>query len=782
MKSIIRNFIFVLRRFKTATILNLLGLAIAFAAFMIILMQVEYDLGFDKFHKDSECIYRLEAGNDSRNLSAYVSRPFANAFGQSSPHIKAYAITNSWLKTLYFTIDKDSTKKGFEEPIYGAQESFSNVFTFDIVEGEENALDKPGHVLIPASIASKLFGEESPIGKRLVCSVATFIVGGVYKDFPSNSIIQNPIIYPIDKNENLNRWGNQNYEMYLKVDSPENIENIIENFKRTFDVSNLEERYRWIKDADFRLTPLSEIHFTTDLSYDTTPKASRQTLYVLLAIAIAIITIASINFINFNTGLAPMRIRSINTRKVVGASEKSIRLSLLLEAVLVNILAYIISLVLIFVASKTFISSLLDVEISISTHLHLVALTALIALMTGCLSGLYPSYYLTSFPPALVLKGSFGLSPKGRVLRNLLISVQFVVSFIMIISTSFMYLQNEFINNVSVGYDKDQLIVTNISNDIVGRMDAFKEQVKTFPGIEDVTFSEVLLSSNDDYMSWGRKYQGTGVWFQCLPVDYSFLKVMGIEVTEGRDFREGDDKTPLGKFIFNETARKLFNLELNTDVDGTEIVGFMPDVRHTTFRTAPTPMAFYVWGTENWGTKPSYAYIKVRAKSDMHSAIEHVRQSLKSIDAEFPYNIRFYDDVFNQVYEKERGLTLQVTVFSIMAILISIIGVFGLVVFENEYRRREISIRKVFGSSIVEVLSLLNKKYLIILSICFVIACPVSYYIISSWLDNFTDRTPIHIGVFVASWLVVTLITVSTVSWQSWRSATANPVDSLKSE
>jgi len=781
MKLIIRNLIFVLRRFKTATILNVLGLAIAFAAFMVILMQVEYDLSFDKFHKDSERIYRVEVGNDN-GASVLVSRPFANAFGQSSPHIESYAITNSWLKTLYFTVDKNGNKSGHVENIYGAQESYNKIFTFDIVEGSENALNEPNNVLIPLSIAHRIFGEESAIGKRLVCDVTTFIVGGVYKDFPSNSILQNPIIYPIDKNENLTKWGNQNYELYIKVDSPENIGGLIENFRQNFDVSNLDEPYRWIKNANFRLTPLTDIHFITDTTYDTAPKASRQTLYVLLAIAVIIIVIASINFINYNTALAPMRIKSINTRKVVGASERSIRLSLLTEAVLVNILAYILSLVLIIIASSTLLSSLLDIDVSISGHPYLVGMVGIIALVTGVLSGLYPSYYLTSFPPALVLKGSFGLSPKGRVLRSVLISIQFVVSFALIICTSFMYLQNNFISNVSVGYDKDQLIVTGISDDIVKNIDAFEKEVKSFSGIENVTFSEVLLSSNDDYMSWGRKYQGKEVWFQCLPVEYSFLDVMGIEVVEGRGFREDDQSSKSGKFIFNETARKLYNLELNTDMEGPDIVGFIPDIQHTTFRKTATPMGFYVWGTENWGTKPSYAYIKIGAGSDMHAGIEHVTQALKNIDAQYPFNVRFYDDVFNQVYEKERRVTMLVTVFSIMAILISIVGVFGLVVFENEYRRKEISIRKVLGSSVEEVLALLNKKYLVILAICFVIACPISYYIISSWLENFTNRTPMYIWVFIASWFLVTLVTVSTISWQSWRSATANPVDALKSE
>lgn len=781
MRLIIRNLISVLSRFKMATILNILGLSVALAAFMVIFMQLEYDWNFDKFHKNADCIYRLELVSD-KGAQAILSRPLSNEFAKSSPHIEAATLTNPWFSTFFFMVENKGIKAGYTEPVTRVDENFTKVFDFDMVEGNVDALSEPNQVLIPLSMARKIFGGESPVGQKMNSYFNNFTVGGVYRDFPSNTLLKNAVYFPMDKNENIRSWGNNNYEFYIRTDSPENSQNLIDNFKKNFDVSSLPAEYQWLSSINLRLTPLSEVHYITDTTYDVAPKASRQTLLVLFTIALAIVIIACINFTNFSTALSPMRIKSINTQKVLGASTVNLRVSLVLEAVLINLCAYLFAILLTFLVSKSSLATLVDANIDLSSHLWLAALTALIAVVSGLLSGIYPAVYLTSFAPAMVLKGSFGLSPKGKKLRAVLIGIQFVTSFVLIISVSFMYLQNKYMNNASLGYDKDRLIITDINPTSFDKFDIFRNEIKTHSGIEDVALGESLLSASNEYMGWSRQYGDKEIIFQCLPVEPFYTEVMGIAITEGRGFREGDKETSGGKFIFNETARKQYGLELNTYIDSTEIIGFMPDIRYTTFRVNPGPMALFVWGTNNWGSKPKYAYIKVRAGSDKVTEMQHVKNALHNMDSEYPFNVVFYDDIFNTVYAKERKLTLLITVFSIIAIIISIVGVFGLVVFEGEYRRREVSIRKVLGSSVKEVLMLLNKTYVIILSICFIIACPIAYYIISNWLDNFTDKTPVYWWVFFFSGLFILALTVIIVSWQSWRSAILNPIDALKNE
>lgn len=781
MKTILKNFLSALRRFKMATLLNVLGLSIAFAAFMIIFMQLDYDWNFDKFHTDSDCIYRVEITYDG-GAQAILSRPYAEMFIHSSPHIKAGSLTMPWGASMVVTIDENGIQNSYKEKALKVYPEYSDVFQFNMYEGQSNAMHEPNTVLVPLSMARKWYGNQSAIGKQLKTPHSNYTIGGVYHDFPNNTVVGNSIYYPMNKEENINSWGNSNYELYIRTDSPQNGELLVENFKKNFDTSILDESNKWVTNWNIRLTPLPEVHFTTDTIYDTSPKASKQTLLVLFAIAFVIIIIAGINFTNFSTALTPMRIKGINTQKILGADERALRLSLVMEAVSISFISFILSLGLIFIFSLTPLSEFVNADISLTAHPVLVSVTAIISILTGLLAGAYPSYYTTSFSPALVLKGSFGLSSKGRKLRNILISIQFIASFALIIGAIFMYLQNYYMQNTPLGYEKDELIVTDINGTIQDKKETFANQLKSFSGIEDVTFAEMLLSSSDQYMGWGRKFRDGDIQYQCLPVDVSFLKVMGVEIEEGRNFREGDEKTKQGVYIFNQKARHNYNLELGDRIDSAEIIGFMPDVKFASFRTEVVPMAFFVWGTENWGNKSTYAYIKVKGGTNMRAAMQHTRETYRSFDSEYPFNARFFDEVMNQLYDKEVKVSALITLFSLIAVFISIVGVFGLVVFESEYRKKEIGVRKVLGSSTNEIIIMFNRIYMRILCICFIIAAPVAYYTITKWLENFAYKTPVYWWVFIISFILIAIVTSITVTFQNWKAANANPVESIKTE
>ncbi|RHJ94866.1 ABC transporter permease [Parabacteroides bouchesdurhonensis] len=797
MKTIVRNFISVLRRFKMATTLNILGLSVAFAAFMIIMMQVDYDRTFDRFHKDARNIYRVELQWEGDPFQAIFARPMADVFIRFSPHIKAGALTRPFSNETLFTVEKNGQKESYLERDMAVYPSFTDVFTFDMTEGSEKALNEPDKVLIPESLSRKIFGEESAIGKILETGEiksmfsgafkenvgARFTVGGVYKDFPKNSIIENVIYTPMDEQENLQSWGNSSYYFYIRLDSPESSKDLVNDFLAYYKKNELGKNLSWYNgEINFRLVQLPDVHFTTDVIYDSTPKSNRQTMWILVAIAIVILVIAGINFTNFSMALTPMRIRSINTQKVLGGSGSMLRFSLLTEAVCISIVAFLLALWMVYSVGISSLAELVDANVSLAAHPELIAITAFIAIFAGLLAGYYPSCYITSFPPALVLKGTFGLSPQGRVLRNVLISIQFFASFALIIGAMFMYLQNRYMSTSPLGYEKDQIIVTNVTQAVKNSKSAFVNQVKSFSGIEDVTFAEMLLSSQDQYMGWGRELNGKNIQFQCLPVDASFLNVMGIKVSEGREFRNEDELTNHGAFIFNERGRDVFDIQLGDRIDDAEIIGFIPDVKFASFRMEVTPMAFYLWGKDNWGNGSAYAYIKVKAGSDMRAAMQKVQDTLKNIDPDYPFNVRFFDEVLNSVYAKEKKLSMLITLFSLIAVFISIVGVFGLVVFESQYRRKEIGLRKVMGSTTSQILVMFNKTYCRILLICFILAAPVAYYAISRWLENFAYKTPIYGWVFIVAFLLVAMITIITVTFQNWRAASENPVDSIKTE
>lgn len=790
MKTILRNFVSVLRRFKMATLLNVLGLSIAFTAFMVILMQVDYDYRFDSCQPEANTIFRMDF-QYSEGMGSVISRPFARAFTESSPHVKAGMIMASWNSKVFYSVEHNGDRQNYQDPVSSVTPEATRVFHFDMVEGDETALDQPKSAIIPESMARRLFGDEPARGKQLLnveTGNAIYTIGGVFKDFPRNSSMQNVIYRQISPKENYNEYGNQNYHFFFRLDDPAHAEDVKENFKKNFDATlQFGKEFNWENGGvDLRLTPLPELHFLTNSSYDSMPKASRQTMHVLFAIAFIILLIAGINFTNFSTALTPMRIKSINTQKVLGSPDSVLRLSLMAEAVIVSLVAYLISLGLLYIAGKTFIATLVDADMAFSVQSEIIVATGIIAVIVGVLAGAYPAYYITSFPPALVLKGSFGLSPKGRVLRSTLVSIQFVASFILIIGAMFMYLQNRYMNNTPLGYDKDELIVVGLNSKINKNLDLLKNELKTFSGIEDMACAEQVLSSNDYYMGWGREYKDRDINFQCIPVTPDFLRTMGIEVTDGRDFRAEDDLKDNGCYIFNEKARQQYELGLEEKINGDEIIGFIPDVKFASFRQEVSPMAFYVWGKYRWGAEDNKyygaCYVRVKAGSDLREAMQHVKASLAKIDAVYPFKVSFYDEILQRTYEKELKITNLITLFSVIAIFISIVGVFGLVVFESEYRRREVAVRKVLGSSTSEILIMFNRGYLTILTICFILAAPVGFYGVYRWLENFAYRTPIYWWVFLVSFVIVSVITFITVTFQNWQVANSNPVDSMKSE
>ena len=310
--------------------------------------------------------------------------------------------------------------------------------------------------------------------------------------------------------------------------------------------------------------------------------------------------------------------------------------------------------------------------------------------------------------------------------------------------------------------------------------------MKSFSGIEDITYAEQVLSSRDYYMGWGRTFKDKDINFQCIPVSPSFLRVMGITVTDGRDFRDEDDLKDTGCYIFNEKAREMYELELGDKIEKDEIIGFIPNVKFASFRNEVSPMTFYVWGKYRWGSEGdkyyNAAYVKVKAGSDLRAAMKHIKASLTKIDPVYPFKTSFYNEILQRTYEKELKISNLITLFSVIAIFISIVGVFGLVVFESEYRRREVAVRKVLGSSTSQILVLFNKGYLFILIICFILAAPVAFYGVYRWLENFAYRTPMYWWVFLVSFILVSIITFITVTFQNWHVANSNPVDSMKTE
>ena len=783
MKTLIRNFSHTFRRFMTASVLNIAGLSIAFASFFIIMTQVDYDLNFNKGYKDYERIYRAEF--DSNGNSAFVTaipRPLGELAETSSPHIEAVSIHGQPGRN-----DYEVNGNLFNEPTLAGFGNFMEVFQPEMVCGSADALNIQGQVLIPQSMALRFFGTTDVVGKTIFRGKRSnnkpLTIGGVYRDFPENTQTGNPLCLPLPADENKGVWNNWNYGCYVRLSSTDKVTEIEEALNREVAKVDYHSAVKERGNSFFHLTPIADVHFSTlgDKS-----ASSRATVYLLICVSFLIVVVATINFMNFSLAETPMRVRSINTQKVLGATTGSLRLSLVVEAVLVSVIAWLISVVLLAVLRDSGVQDLVTADLDLAEHPMLLAATFGISIAMGVAAGAYPSWYVTSFPPALALKGSFGLSPKGRRLRTALVCIQFFVAFTLVIAIGIMYAQSHYIRTADYGYDKDAVVIGDMTPETIAHADAVTEELRHTPGVEDAVVSMYAISSYDHYILWGMGEEGEYVQFQVMVVDYRYLDVMGIQVTDGRNFRATDGNV----MIANEAARTAYpwlKLGEPPTKDGVPypIVGFCENVRFTSFRNDDhtIPLLFVTYGAPytEWGTK-HFINVRIKAGTDRIAAVGELQRVMEKFTPGHDFNFRFIDQIIDENYRNEMRFTRQILLFSLLAILISMIGVFGLTMFESEYRRKEIGIRKIFGSTTGEILSMFSRRYFYILTGCFAVAAPFGWWMGLHWLEGFAEKTPIRPWVFLASFLLVTVITMTTVTVQSWRNANENPANSIKTE
>ena len=795
MKLMIRNLLYLFKRFKTAVVLNLFGLTIAFAAFLLIVMQVDYEMNYDAMHSKSGRTFRLEANHGEFEHNAIHCLMFSDAFVNSSAHITDYSYRYPFYGGERYCqideVDDQGEAKVFKENFQLCLPNISDVFDFHMKEGSVGCLSIPGSVLIPESVAKRLFDKQSAIGKRIRMSgssgwqpVSTTIltIGGVYKDFPGNTTVQNRIYVPMDQLDLLkSSWQMYANEIYVTLDDPLNKEEVLDHFNKTFDFAK--SQMGSAQEIALRLTPLKDVYYTHDTTFDFNPKGHRETNYVLLGIAFLILFIAGINFTNLPTSLIPLRLKTINTHRVLGCSIYKLQAISLIESIVICLISYILALFIVNDLSYTPIANWVDADIRLSQYKGLILLTALIAILTGCLAGLYPAIRSTSYVPALVLKGSFGLSPKGKKVRVALIGFQYTVSIALIIVTLFMGLQNHFMtSSEQLGFNKDQVAIVNLTPEIYAKhKPQYIQKLKDYPGIEDVAFSVYELSKEDDMIDLEyARHEDKDVFFKVFYASENFLSVMDIQVEEGRDFTREDLNKAQSDYIINPAAERDFHLHPGDRFNDRTVLGVSKDFRFNSCRIASSP---FVFALNNDIPNPKLvSYIRFNSKTNLQEAVAHVRETLKEIDPTFPFEISFYNTILNNLYQKEQTLGKLISLFGIMAILISIVGVFGLVLFETQYRRKEIGIRKINGATTGQILLMFNKTYIRIVSVCFIISIPIAWIGTQQWLENFAYKTPLHLWVFIVAFLIILSVTIGTVTFRNWQAANENPVNSVKSE
>lgn len=745
--------------------------------------QVDYDYNFNKGYKDYEKIFRIEINpNPDSGWQLWTPRPLCEQLQSASPYIKSISQVESYQSEDEYEVNgnlfKATTCTGFG--------NFLETFQPEMINGSADALNQPKTVLLSESTAKKFFGTTDVIGQTIFrgkqADNNAWTIGGVYKDYPENSQIRSWVMMPKEADTDKGNWKNWNYICYMRLESPSAAPEIEKLILQIF-VKNFPELEQESDISQFiRLTPLVDAHFST---VGNKSASSRTTLYLLICVSFLIVIIATINFMNFSLAETPMRIKSINTQKVLGATTRSLRLTLITEAMLISFIAFILALIWVAILKDFGLQELVNARLTITEHPMLLLATFCLSLLMGLMAGLYPSYYVTSFPPALVLKGSFGLSPQGRILRTALVCIQFFVAYMLIIGVGIMYLQSRYIRTSDYGYDKDAIIVGNMTKETQSQTDAVVGELSQIPGVKGVAVSEFILSSADNYMHWGRSNGDKYIQFDAFPVDCRYLDVMGIHIVEGRSFKPGDEDV----YIFNEFTRKKYPwLKVDQPApDDNLVIGFCENIKYSSFRNDDTnqTMAFLIPGKKfaQWGWEwRNFVNVRISAGVDKVEVIRSLQKTMEKFTPGHDFNFRFMDEVLDANYRNELRFTKQILLFSLIAIAISLTGVFGLTMFESEYRKKEIGIRKIMGSSTTQILYMFNRRYIFILAGCFIVAAPFGWWIGQHWLQGFAEKTPVTPWIFILSFLLVTLITMITITVQSWKNANENPANSIKTE
>ncbi|WP_337629270.1 ABC transporter permease [Prevotella sp.] len=793
-----KSLLYLFRRYRLATLLNLLGLGVAVATFYLFMTQVIYNRTYNHNIHDHEHMYRLEiyGGLFGEDWGCNICRPFVTLL-KEIPQVKDATYISPY-------INKTDVKVGnrtINVPLINMGKPGIEFFTGKLLSGSSKTCGDGHNVIVSRSTAEKMFGTANAAGKTFEGengdgSKTTVTVVGVSEDMPDNCTLPNGV-YICENESVMNDWSEWSFNVYMLLDdgaNPKKVERAIKlAFMKVNGVSEKDEK-RFDKEVNmkFRISPMDDIYFSGVGKQD---KGNRNLVGVLTVASVFVLFIAMLNLLNFSLSEIPMRMRGINTRRVMGASIGSLRLKMIMENVMFAFVALLIGIVLViaFQRSETCMK-LVSGDIHFASHMVLAAVMAVSALVVGALSAVVPAFYSTSFTPAMVLKGSFGLSPRGRRLRMAIMAVQFCLAFALTIYIGVMSSQSSYIFNSDYGFNKNEVFYTWLSEEAQAKKDAVRAELKKLPFVESVGFAQNAIGTSDGYMGWGRGDGDHHMVLQVLPCDYEYLRTMQLKIVEGRDFRESDMKT--GAYVLNKAAMAQYKWLVVGDSIGRQsnwgsqsnynIVGVCNNFKLKSMRcdNSNVAVAFVIFGPDmaEWGDRCGQVFVRVAKNQDKIEAKRRIAEVLNRLDGSQKYEMWFLDDDLQQTYVEEFRFISQVKLFAIICIIITIIGVFSLTMFETEYRRKEIAIRKVMGSSIGSVVRLFAMRYALPLVVAFVVAAPVGWWLSNSWLQSFAEHTPIHWWLFPLSFVLVSAVVVITVIIQSWRVATANPVESIKTE
>ena len=781
-KSMYRN----IKRNPLFNIINLIGLVLGFVCIIFITIWIKNELSYDRFHKNSDNIYRVHRyfydSNGTENLHLSNVAPII------APLMKNEFTEIQYISRIYHLqmLFVSGNQKILENKVCFAEPELINIFDFEGLPADNKLLKDPYTVIVTDEMADKYFHNQNIIGKSLEFKDEKgekhkLQIVGVFKKWKNNSHF-NPDFFisfstyeSLVSKEELLDWSSNNYETYALIP------HLSIGFDKKLDAfidKHLNNGSKWTK---IRLESLSDIHFNW--------YSSRSYIYILISIALLILIIGSINYMNLNAAMYSKRLTEIRIKKIIGASPKKLAFQLLSETVLFCFISLLFAIYIISLALPK-ISQILQnpLDFDVNQNISLILGFVGLAILTGIISGIYPALILTSYKP--ITTSTLGnIRASKASFRNSLVVFQFVVSIVLIISFSLVSKQLNYINNKELGLNKEDIVVIPTTPLLIEKLDAFKHQLSSNPNILSVSGSKRVPSdglwdcNGANIFSEGKSIP---LEFRLANVrmDEQFIPTYKIKLLAGRNF-DKDFSKDFG-FIINECAVKKIGWKSPENAIGQvieyggikgNVIGVVNDFHYESLHTPISPIIMFNDPTD-------FNLVSIRlAPSERNSTLEFIEKTWQAYNvSDLPYLYEYLNDNYKRLYKAEEIIKTIFSYFMFLAISIAILGLVGLSVFLIEGRKKEIGIRKVNGAKIIEVMAMLNKDFIKWVAIAFIIACPIAYYTMHKWLENFAYKTELSWWVFASAGLTAITIALFTVSWQSYKAATRNPVEALRSE
>ncbi|MDN5210557.1 ABC transporter permease [Fulvivirgaceae bacterium BMA12] len=801
-----------IKRQRFYALLNILGLAIGIASAVIIAMYVAHELSYDRFYTDHQNIYRINTvwkGPDGAQRYATTPPPLAKVISNEIPAVKAVTVLGK-RGDFTFRPDHDFEKVFRETNVWQAGKDFFKVLNFGLLEGDpETALVAPRSVILPKSTAIRYFGQKAYDEKRILGRSllgggdggSVSIITGIMEDQPANSHIQFDMLVPYRAGQVIDEFKDWSWNVlhtYILIDEvargagdlSEEFQNIIAKYTLPSMGYNAPEAYEQSGSSiNYVLQPITDIHLTSHYLREMAPNGNINYVYTFIAIALFVIIIASVNFMNLSTAQSANRAKEVGVKKAMGIGRSFLIHQFLVESMVFAFIGLILAMGLVELLLKIF-PDVLGMRFTYHPYMWPFWFFLLLGtFLLGLLAGVYPAFYLSSFQPIKVLSGKLSTGIKSKNLRHVLITFQLAVSVGMIICTLVVVKQVNYISNKSLGFKKENVIIIQNDREIDERRQEYKDYLGAKPGIEGVSFSTGIPGQTHfhmrDFVLPGQTAD-TGIrWYEG---DDTYLGALNIALVDGRNFdrhRASDSSAVL----LNEAAVKMMGLSDPVgkyliknigapDEERVQIVGVMKDFNFESFHHEIQPLV--VEFLDNFVFKD---YISIRVSGgNVQQSLAIVKEAWEVFEPNVPFNYSFLDEDFDRLFKSEMKLQQIFGIFTFLAIFIAGLGLVGLAAFVAENRKKEIGVRKVFGAGVMQILVLLSKSFAGMTALGFLIAAPLAYYLMNNWLQSFKYKTQISFDLFLAAGLFTALVVILTVSYQSVKTAVANPINSLKEE